>query len=82
MTGFGVARPMARLIRNRMNQTLLFSLVFTNLAMVLYTIGVRDEKRIMVFHRFSIFVWNIRMIPKTGGMRSWGFMITQPINRC
>ena len=28
----------------------------------------KDEKRIMTFHRFSIFVWIIWMIPMIGGM--------------
>jgi uncharacterized repeat protein (TIGR03987 family) len=119
-----------------MNNTLLFAIIFINLAMVLYTIGVwaeriqrklnwwhlwffwsglvfdtlgtaamaevggalfkfnlhgitgmtaillmlfhsvwatmvlvkKDEKRILSFHRFSIFVWIVWMIPMIGGM--------------
>jgi len=119
-----------------MNHTLLFAIIFINMAMVLYTIGVwaerirrrlkwwhlwffwaglvcdtigtgamaeiggalfkfnlhgltgmtaillmlfhaswaswvllkKDEKRIISFHRFSIFVWIVWMIPMIGGM--------------
>jgi uncharacterized repeat protein (TIGR03987 family) len=28
----------------------------------------KDEKRILAFHRFSIFVWIVWMIPMIGGM--------------
>jgi hypothetical protein len=53
---------------------LIFAVIFINLAMVLYSIGVWAErirrrlKRIHNFHRFSIFVWIILMIPMIGGM--------------
>jgi uncharacterized repeat protein (TIGR03987 family) len=28
----------------------------------------KDEKRILTFHRFSVFVWIVWMIPMIGGM--------------
>lgn len=50
-----------------MTPTLTASVVLITLALVFYSIGVWSERLIVNFHKFSILVWLIWLIPYFNG---------------